>query len=115
MQDNASIYTAYIVIDWFEDIAILLADHLPFSPDINPIEHIWQYLKNHVLKLYPELNDIGSSKEDIQALEQALIEVQAAIPSEIFQSCLDSMPKRVAAVIAADGWHTKYQDNRIVL
>ena len=75
IQDNTSIHTAHTVIDWFEDIAIPLADHLPFSPDMNPIEHIWWHLKNHVLKLHLELNDIGSSEEDIQALEQALIEV----------------------------------------
>jgi hypothetical protein len=108
MHDNASIHTAYAVRDWFTDMAIPLADHPPFSPDLNPIEHLWWHLKNHVLKLYPELTNMGTGEEDIQALERALVEAWKAIPSEIFQACIDSMPERVAAVIEAKGWHTKY-------
>ena len=46
-------------------MAIPLADYPPFSLDMNPIEYIWWYLKNYVLKLYLELNDIGSGEEDI--------------------------------------------------
>ena len=108
MQDNATIHTANTVKDWFKDMAIPLADHPPYSPDMNPIEHIWWHLKNLVLKSHPELNDMGSGEDDLRALEQALVEAWAAIPSQIFQACLDSMPERVAAVIAADGWHTRY-------
>jgi len=40
MQDNASIHTSYAVHKWFEDIGIPLADHPPYSLDLNPIEHI---------------------------------------------------------------------------
>jgi hypothetical protein len=108
MQDNASIHTAYAVRKWFTDMGIPVIEWAPVSPDLNPIEHLWWHLKNWVLKLHPELTDMNKSEEAIQALEQALIEAWAAIPDEIFQFCLDSMPERVAAVIAAKGWHTKY-------
>ena len=108
MQDNASIHTAYSVRNWFNDMGIPVADHPPFSPDMNPIEHIWWHLKNMVLKLHPELDEMGSGEEAVQALERALIEAWDAIPNSIFQECVDSIPTRVMAVIAADGWHIKY-------
>jgi hypothetical protein len=74
MHDNASIYTAYKVCNWFTDMGIPLAKHPPFSPDMNPIEHIWFHLKKHVQLLHPELANMGSGEEGIRALEQALIE-----------------------------------------
>jgi transposase len=108
MHDNASIHTAHAVTNWFIDMGIPLADHPPFSPDMNPIEHLWFHLKKQVQLLHPELANMGKGENDLIALEQALIEAWQAIPTEIFQKVLDSMPKRVAALIAAEGWHTKY-------
>jgi len=108
MQDNAPIHTANAVKKWFEEMGIPLAEHPPYSPDLNPIEHIWWHLKTHVLRLHPELEGGGKSEKDLQALEKALIEAWEAIPDRIFMECVKSMPKRVKAVIEADGWHTKY-------
>ena len=56
----------------------------------------------------PELATMGASEAARRALETALIKAWEDIPDEIFLACVDSMPDRVAAVIAADGWHTKY-------
>jgi len=108
MHDNASIHTAYAVVDWFTEIGIPLADHPLFSPDMNPIEHIWFHLKKQVLLLHPELTDMGKGEADLQALESALVEAWQAIPIEIFQKVLDSMPKRVTTLITVEGWYTKY-------
>ena len=94
--------------NWFEDWGIPLADHPPYSPDLNPIEHILWRLKNWFLRLHPELTNMGKREEDIQALGGALQEAWEAIPDEIFEGCLDNMPRRVQALIEANGWHTKY-------
>lgn len=48
MQDNALIHTAKIVRKWFEDNAIETVDWPPYSPDMNPQEHHWSYLKRLV-------------------------------------------------------------------
>ena len=108
MYDGAAIHTAHAVRRWFQDMGIPVTDHPPFSPDLNPIEHIWWHLKAGVLRQSPELATMGASEAARRALETALIKAWEDIPDEIFLACVDSMPDRVAAVIAADGWHTKY-------
>ena len=39
-QDNAPVYKAYNVMDWLERHSIEVVDHPPYSPDLNPIEHV---------------------------------------------------------------------------
>jgi transposase len=72
MQDNASIHTAYKVRDWFKEQRIPCVDWLPYSPNLNPIEHVWKVLKKTVLDLHPELEDIQGEENIRQALGTAL-------------------------------------------
>jgi hypothetical protein len=108
MQDNAPIYMAHTVRQWFIDMGIPVVDWPPFSPDLNPIEHIWHHLKKLVLEIHPELEGMGKGEQAIEALEKALIEAWDALPDQLFEQVADSMPYRVAAVVKAKGWHTKY-------
>jgi DDE superfamily endonuclease len=45
IQDNASIHTAKKIKKWFKDNAILLLNWPPYSPDMNPIKHVWAKIK----------------------------------------------------------------------
>jgi transposase len=108
MQDNAPIHTSRAIRQWFLDMAIPLVDWPPFSPDLNPIEHIWHHLKKLVFERHPELEGIGKGEEAIKALENALVDAWNDLPDSLFEQVADSMPYRVEACIKAKGWHTKY-------
>ena len=110
MQDNASIHTAYKVRDWFaEKVIRILKNWPPHSPDLNPIEHIWWHLKTRVYEMFPDVAaDKSESEHARQRLESCLQAAWDTLDKEIFDSLYQSMPRRIAACIAADGWHTKY-------
>jgi hypothetical protein len=110
MQDNASIHTAGKVKAWFLDQAItLLKNWPPFSPDLNPIEHIWWILKKRVFEMFPEIAvDKSMSEHSRQRLESALQAAWDTLDKESFDVLYQSMPDRIEACIAAKGWHTKY-------
>ena len=55
IQDNAPIHTAHASREWLE------VDWPPYSPDLNPIEHLWWALKKKLHKLHPEFDNIGDS------------------------------------------------------
>jgi DDE superfamily endonuclease len=63
MQNNARIHTAKKVKKWFEDEGILVIEWPPYSPDLNPIKHLWARLKQWIHEHYPELNKMGASEE----------------------------------------------------
>ncbi|GFV40017.1 putative transposase like protein [Trichonephila clavipes] len=71
------------------------------SPDMNPIENIWELMKREVPK------DVITNKT--QLLER-IIHVCNHHPQmqETVQSCTDSMLRRIEALIAAKGGSTKY-------
>ena len=71
------------------------------SPDLNPIEHLWVHLKRK-LAAYPE-----PPKGIIELWERAQVEWDE-IGREVCQNLIESMPRRVEAVIEAKGGYTKY-------
>jgi len=103
MQDNASIHKSHTVMNWFREMGIPLVDWPPYSPDLNPIEHIWWHLKSLVLKNHPEIELIGVGEEAKEALEKALIEAWNDLPSSLFEQYVDSIPYQVKACIDAKG------------
>ena len=84
MQDSAPIHTAYKVRDWFLEHGIPVTDWPPYSPDLNPIEHVWRKLKELVLEMHLEISDITGEENIREALGKALQEAWDAIPKEYF-------------------------------
>jgi hypothetical protein len=110
MQDNASIHCAHKVKAWFEREGIsLVLDWPPYSPDLNPIEHIWWHLKCLMCEMFPEISvDKSETEHARQQLESCLQATWDYLDKSLFDVLYESMPRRIEACIAADGWHTKY-------
>jgi len=110
MQDNASIHRADKVQEWFSDHEVFqVKDWPPYSPDLNPIEHIWWHLKRRVYEMFPDVAAEKSETEDArQRMESCLQAAWDTLDKSLFDKLYESMPRRIAACIAADGWHTKY-------
>jgi len=72
---------------------------------MNAIEHMWVRLKELIIEQHPELEQIGRTKNALIALEQAAKEAWASISDEYVSALTTSMQRRMAAVIAANGWY----------
>ena len=107
-QDNAPIHNAQYTKNWIKSHGIWTIKWPPYSPDLNPIEHLWWALKRLMHKLHPELATIGDSKEDLERLQAALKEAWWKLPKSLIRRLIESLPRRLYAVRKAKGWQTKY-------
>ena len=55
MQDNSGIHTAKLVRAFLKDHDWTIAKHPAYSPDLNPIEYVWAYMKQKLGKQYAHL------------------------------------------------------------
>jgi transposase len=83
-------------------------DWPPYSPDLNPIEHLWAQLKQWINDNHPELNEMGKSEEAYQQLFTAIREGWNAIAHEAIEKLVKSIDDRVNAIIHAEGWYTRF-------
>lgn len=101
MQDNARPHVARQVTGYLNDVDIALLEWPPNSPDINPIEHLWDYLKKKIRSRIPPVTNHNE-------LVTAVIEEWEIIPQDFIDSLIASMPRRMNAVIMSRGGHTRY-------
>src|SRR4051812_27383305 len=108
IHDNAPIHKSNLVQEWFESRGVWVVELPSYSPDLNPIKHMWWALKKMVHKLHPELKRIGNTKADWEALHKAIKEAWLKLPNSLIKKLILSMPQRLAAVRKARGAQTKY-------
>ena len=109
MQDNAAIHKAHIVMNWLSENGFKLMDWPPYSPDLNPIEHVWFPLKEGVYMVCPDIESLSGGRAHVaQALGDACKMSWDTLKNELFENLVASMPDRVEAVIRAQGGYTKY-------
>jgi hypothetical protein len=71
------------------------------SPDLNPIEHLWNHLKTR-------LEEYEEAPKEMGELWERVDKEWNEIEPEVCQNLIESMPRRVEAVIQAKGGYTKY-------
>ena len=109
MQDNAPIHTAKRVKKWFEENGIIVMKWPPYSPDLNPIEHLWFLLKEAVYKINPDIENVTGGDEKVrETLFDALSKAWEQLDEYYLHDLVWSMEKRVKALIKSEGWYTKY-------
>jgi len=84
-------------------------DFPPFSPDLNPIEHLWFELKQLVNVIDPGLRTFRGSEEVLrERLGNAVRRAWLNISPERIRGLVESMDTRINAVIEAEGWYTRF-------
>ena len=101
MQDNARPHVAHVCMEFLEEEGIEVLDWPAVSPDLNPIEHVWDLL-------YRRVRGRRHVPQDVPELRQALVEEWRAIPQNVIRRLIRSMPRRCNDCIRVRGGHTRY-------
>lgn len=101
MHDNARPHIAQITRQYLNDVDVQVLDWPSRSPDLNPIEHMWDTLGRRVRQNYGEF-------QTLDALAQALTNEWQQIPEDAVAALIESMPERMRAVIQARGGNTRF-------
>jgi transposase len=102
MQDNAPGHAARYTRQKLQGVNIRLIFWPAFSPDLNPIETLWNKMKDWLAIHYPAV------RVPYRQLRTQVQEAWQAIEQQTLRELLDSMPARCQAVIDAQGGYTKY-------
>ena len=101
-QDNAPYHKARIGQEWFHehDSEFSLLRWRPVhSPDLNPIEHLWDEMERAIRSRDP-------LPANLTQLWEALESTSTNIPVESFRHLVESIPRRIEAVLLAKGGAT---------
>lgn len=98
-QDNDPKHTANSVKDWLGVEGIPVLPWPAQSPDLNPIENLWSILDRQCSK-----RTCNSAAELFQTLQACWNQISV----DTLDQLVCSMPARCAAIIAANGFFTKY-------
>jgi transposase len=100
-QDNDPKHTSRLAKEYLNASRISVLPWPSVSPDLNPIEHVWNDVNIR----------IRAAKTQPQNIEELMIAVKReweATSTEYIKKLFDSMNSRLRAVIAAKGGYTRY-------
>lgn len=97
--DNDPKHTAKLVQTFLQDSGLQILDWPSYSPDLNPIENLWS-----IIDYASQSRQCKNEDELFLTLENAW----KAISVDTLATLVHSMPRRIAAVLKADGKATKY-------
>ena len=101
-QDNAGGHAAAFTMETMAMYGLRPIFWPSNSPDLNPIETLWNDMKNWIQEHYPEIH------RSYRRLRATVEQAWEAIPHERIIELIESMPARCQAVIDAHGGEIKY-------
>lgn len=96
-QDNDPKHCSRLVKQWFDRRRVTLMNWPSQSPDLNPIEHMWEELERRLRH---------KRAKNADEKYQQLKEEWERIPQAVIDALIESMPRRCQAVIDAKGFST---------
>ena len=100
-QDNASVHRSDYTRNSFSDMEIEVIGWPSRSPDLNPIENLWDYL---VRKVYKDFRQY----DDAEILTEAIALAWDTIDTTYLKKLVSSIPRRCTEVIEKGGGRTHY-------
>ncbi len=97
--DNDPKHTSKTTTALLKNLRVKVLIWPSMSPDLNPIEHLWGILKRKVEE---------RKVSNIHQLRDVIMEEWRRTPVATCEALVNSMPKRVKAVLENNGGHTKY-------
>jgi transposase len=100
-QDNAWPHVARACQDFLANHNINPLDCPPYSPDVSPIEHLWDEMDRRV-------RGRRNAPATLDQLRAALLEEWDNIPMRRINALMNSMHRRIRDVTDAGGGHMRY-------
>lgn len=100
-QDNARPHTAHVTSAFLEENNINMLPWPPRSPDLSPIEHVWDMMERRLRRLPHPPNTLEELRQQLQIAWDE-------VPQEDINNLISSMPRRVAECIRVRGDVTHY-------
>ena len=95
LQDSAPAHKAGGTNRYLRSVGVQVLDKWPgSSPDLNPIEHLWAWVKQRVYKLRPK---------NQAELEKCVFEVWEQVPDELCTKLMSNMDRDWRRVVELDG------------
>ncbi|CAH2208874.1 jg26775 [Pararge aegeria aegeria] len=99
--DNARPHTARVTQAYLNDMNITVMEWPTRSPDMNPIEQVWDLLRRKVKTRIPAPANVGE-------LRIAVVQEWRRLSQETIDNIILSMPRRVETLIRARGGNKRY-------
>jgi hypothetical protein len=100
-QDNTRPHVARVVRDYLTQQNVDLLPWPAVSPDLLPIEHVWDEIERR-------LRHLPNQPVTLAEMGLALIRIWNNIPQAFFNNWVRSIDRRCQACINANGGHTRY-------
>ena len=97
--DNDPKHTSKTITALLKRLRVKVMDWPSMYPELNPIEHLWGFLKREV-----QVCKIPN----IRQLRDVVMEEWKGIPVTTCETLVNSIPRRVKAILNNDSGHTKY-------